>query len=55
MLTSYTLDTDDDSLQPRSIALRSRFAGRRIEEAIASGAVDDRRLVQLKNLNRVER
>ena len=55
MLTNYTLDTNDDDLLPKSIALRKRFAGRRIDEAIESGAVDDRQLVQLKNLNRQER
>jgi hypothetical protein len=55
MLTSYSIDTKDEELFPRAIELRKRYAGRRLQEAISNGIVDDKTLVRFKDLNRQER
>jgi hypothetical protein len=52
---SYSIDTKDEELFPRAIELRKRYAGRRLQEAISNGIVDDKTLVRFKDLNRQER
>ena len=55
MLTHYSLDTNDEELYPRAVELRKRYAGRKLQEAIDRGIVDDKLLVKFKDLNRQER
>lgn len=54
MLTEYTIDTKEEKLFPSSIELRKRFAGRKLEKAIESGAVTDETLIKIKDMNRNE-
>lgn len=55
MLTKYTLDLNDEDLTKQSIELRKRFAGRKLNENIQNGVINDRILIKMKDMNRHER
>jgi uncharacterized protein YfkK (UPF0435 family) len=55
MLTKYSLDTNDEDIGKSAIELRKRFAGRKLEKDLSTGAIDDKLLIQFKEMNRYER
>lgn len=55
MLTKYTLDINDNDITSTALELRKRFAGRKLNEDILNGIIDDKLLVQFKDLNRHHR
>lgn len=55
MLTKYTLDTNDNEIGDKALELRKRLAGRKLQEDINNGLIDDKLLVQFKDLNRHQR
>jgi hypothetical protein len=55
MLTKYTLDTNDEDLTSQAIELRKRFAGRKLQDSLANGIIDDKILIKFKDMNRNER
>lgn len=55
MLTKYTLDTNDEDLTSQAIELRKRFAGRKLQDSLTNGIIDDKILIKFKDMNRNER
>lgn len=55
MLLEYTPDTDESTLQNKAIELRRRVAGRKLNESIEAGIVNDDLLLELKEKNKSER
>jgi len=54
MLLNYDIDTKDEDLTDKAIELRRRFARRKLEEDIASNAVNNDTLFDLREKSRAE-
>lgn len=55
MLLNYTLDSVDEEIFPKSVEIRKRIAGRKLQSALDTGVIDDVALVKLKDMNRKEK